>query len=469
MIVADEGTRLGLHVGHGIVTRWPGHSEPGSALVVGIGLIPAAQEIIGILAAIVPANPDLAARGHGHPRVILILALRVGIDLLGRREGHAAVGGFAEERIAVEPGGTGAAVGALQVAARIDHVDVLRIGRADANDREAARAEAASTGVDAEDAAPGLGAGAGAALHDVQFRDGPGGAAVSRAGHFIAHPGRTADVLVVVLLVADIDPAVGGDPWLAGLLVSRSGDRVADQELRPPGHAAVSGLVARDAPRRLIEVGIGDVDDVRVAGIDGDVRAVGRGDLAGTLPGGAAIGGAEDVGGRRAGVEDDGIHLPIGAIGDAGVAAGGLHAVEGGVARSPGGAAVGGAEDTDAGGLAVVGGADGVQVIERVDVDLEFVLPAAEHVAVAHTHIYSIERGEQAREQIARRLRGFLQTGFIFGGPDVVVLAVVDSQPGIRIGVLALHLRGERLSGSCRTGLPRRFAKRKQDNRDCRK
>src|SRR2546423_10302308 len=216
MIVADEGTRLGLHVGHGIVTRWPGHSEPGRALVVGIGLIPAAQKIIGILAAIVPANPDLAARGHGHPGVILILALRVGIDLLGRREGDAAVGGFAEQRVAVEPSGAGASVGALQVAARIHHIDVRGVGRADTDDRVAARAEAVSTGVDAEDAAPGLGAGAGAALHDVQFRrDGPGGAAVSRAGQLIAHPGRTADVLVVILLVADIDPAVGGDSWLA--------------------------------------------------------------------------------------------------------------------------------------------------------------------------------------------------------------------------------------------------------------
>src|SRR5206468_12386072 len=92
VVIADERTRLGLHVGHRIVTRCPGHSEPGSALVVGIRLVPAAQEIIGILAAIVPANPDLAALGHSHPGIILVLALRVGIDLLGRREGDAAVG-----------------------------------------------------------------------------------------------------------------------------------------------------------------------------------------------------------------------------------------------------------------------------------------------------------------------------------------------------------------------------------------
>jgi hypothetical protein len=130
--------------------------------------------------------------------------------------------------------------------------------------------------------------------------------------------------------------------------------------------------------------------------------------------------------------------MAIGAVGHAGVAAGGLHAVEGGVARSPGGAAVGGAEDTDAGGLAVVGGADGVQVIERVDVDLEFVLPATEHVNVAHAHVRPIERVQQA----TRRADGLLQPGFIFGGPGVLVLAVVGGQPGIRIGVLALHLRG---------------------------
>ena len=333
----------------------------------------------------------------------------------------------------------------LQVAARVDHVDVRGVGRADAHDRMAARAEAAAAGVGAKDAAPGLRRDARATLHDVQFRDDvPGGAAVSRAGDFIAHPGGAADAIGVILLVADIDPAVRGDPWLAGLLVAGGGDRVADQELRPPGHAAVSGLVARDAPRRLIEVGIGDVDDVRVARVGGDVGAVRSRDRAGTLPGGAAVGGAQDVGGRRAGVEDDGIDMAIGAVGHTGVAAGGLHAVEGGVARSPGGAAVGGAEDTDAGGLAVVGGADGVQVIERVDVDLEFVLVTAEHVAVAHAHVRPIERVQQATQQATQRgaRRGRLQPGFIFGGPDVVVLAVVGGQPGIRIGVLALHLRG---------------------------
>src|SRR5262249_17379647 len=357
----------------------------------------------------------------------------------------------------------GAGVGDLQVAARINHIDMRGIGRADADDRVAARAEVASTRVGAEDAAPGLDAGAGAALHDVQFhRDVPGGAAVSRAGQLIAHPGRTADVLVVILLVADIDPAVGGDPWLAGLLVARSGNWVADQELRPPGHAAVSGLVARDAPRRLVEVGKGDVDDVRVAGVGGDVGAVRGRDLAGTLPSGAAVGGAQDVGDRRGGVEDDGIDMAIVAVGHAGVAAGGLDPIGRRIRRGPGGAAVGGAEDTDAGAQVVVGGADGVEAIERVDVDLEFVLVTADQVPVAHAHIYSIERAKQGREQIARRLRGCLQTGLILGGPDVVVLAVVDSQPGIRIGVLALHLHeaavlglDERLSGSCRTGLPR--------------
>src|SRR5262249_11758855 len=99
------------------------------------------------------------------------------------REGEAAIGRFAEERVAVEPGGAGAGVGALQVATRINHVYVRGVGWTDADDREAARAEAASTSVDAEDSAPGLGAGAGSALHDVQFhRDVPSGAAVGRAG-----------------------------------------------------------------------------------------------------------------------------------------------------------------------------------------------------------------------------------------------------------------------------------------------
>ena len=58
----------------------------------------------------------------------------------------------------MEPGGASAGVGALQIAARIHHVDVHGVGRANADDRVAPRAEAVSSGVDAEDAAPGLGA-----------------------------------------------------------------------------------------------------------------------------------------------------------------------------------------------------------------------------------------------------------------------------------------------------------------------
>src|SRR6266496_1993641 len=139
----------------------------------------------------------------------------------------------------------------------------------------AARAEAAATGVDAEDAAPGLRGDTRAALHDVQLGDRPGGPAVGRAGHFVAHAGGAAGDIGVILLVADVDPAVGGDARLAGLLVAGRGNRVADEELRSPGHAAVSGLVARDAPRRLIVVAKGDVDDVGVGGVNGDVGAVG--------------------------------------------------------------------------------------------------------------------------------------------------------------------------------------------------
>src|SRR5207247_869352 len=165
--------------------------------------------------------------------------------------------------------------GGFQIAAGVDHVDVCRVGRLDAHDRVAARAEAAATGVDAEDAAPGLRGDAGAALHDGQLGDRPGGPAVGRAGHFVAHAGGAAGVLVVILLVADVDPAVGGYARLAGLLVARSGNRVADQELGPPGHAAVSGLVAGDAAGWLVEVGEGDVDDVGVGGVNGDVGAVG--------------------------------------------------------------------------------------------------------------------------------------------------------------------------------------------------
>ena len=202
----------------------------------------------------------------------------------------------------------------------------------------------------------------GPALDDIQFGgDRPAGPAVGRAGHFVADARRAAGVLVVVLLVADVNPAIRGHARLGRLLVAGGRDRVADQELRAPGRAAVGGLVAGDAARRLVEVGEGDVNDVRVAWVHRNVRPVGGGDGGWGAPGGTAVGGLDDVGGFRAGVEDDRVDAAVGAVGHAGVAAGGLHAVEGGVARSPGGAAVGGTEDTDAGGLAVVGGADGVQ------------------------------------------------------------------------------------------------------------
>ena len=85
--------------------------------------------------------------------------------------------------------------GGFQIAAGVDHVDVCRVGRVDAHDRVAARAEGGAAGVDAEDAAPGLRGDARAALHDVQFGgDRPGGSAVGRAGHFVADAGGAAGV-----------------------------------------------------------------------------------------------------------------------------------------------------------------------------------------------------------------------------------------------------------------------------------
>src|SRR5438067_6341187 len=254
----------------------------------------------------------------------------------------------------------------------------------------AARAEVAATGVGAEDAAPGLRGDARAALHDGQLGDGPACAAVGRAGHFVAHAGGAAGVLVVILLVADVDPAVRGYARLARLLVAGRGDGVADEKFAAPREAAIRRFVAGDAPGGLVEVGEGRVNDVRVAWVHRNVRPVGGGDGSWGAPGGTAVGGLDDVGDGRAGVEDARVDAAVGAVGDAGAAAGRLHAVGRSVGRGPGGAAVGGTEDTDAGGLAVVGGADGVQAIDRVDVDLEFVLPATEHVAVAYAHVRPI-------------------------------------------------------------------------------
>src|SRR5207244_10315808 len=160
VIVADEGGGLGLHVGDDVVTRHAVDVEPGGALVGGVGLIPLAEEVVGVVAAVVPANPDLAVCGDAHPGVILVLvgAVRVGVDLGRRRPGGPAVGRAPEQRVAVVARAPTAAIGArgLQVAARVDHVNVRGVGRADAHDRMAARAEAAAAGVGAKDAAPGL-------------------------------------------------------------------------------------------------------------------------------------------------------------------------------------------------------------------------------------------------------------------------------------------------------------------------
>src|SRR5262249_50375263 len=284
--------------------------EPRVALVVGMGLIPFAEEVVGVVAAVVPADPDLAVRQHAHPgvKVVLVSPDGVAVDLDRRRPGGPGVGRAPEQRVAVVARAPAAAIGArgLQVAARVDHVDVAGIGRADAHDGMAARAEALSTSVDAEDATPGLRADARAALHDAQFRhDAPGCAAVGRAGDFIAHPGGAAGVLVVILLVADVDPAVGGHARLARLLVARRGDGVADKKFAAPCEAAVRRFVAGDAAGGLVEVGEGDVDDVRVAWVHRNVRPVRGGDGGWGAPGGTAVRGLDDVGGGRAGVEDD--------------------------------------------------------------------------------------------------------------------------------------------------------------------
>src|SRR5438067_1986370 len=258
----------------------------------------------------------------------------------------------------------------------------------------AARAEVAATAVDAEDAAPGLRGDARAALHDGQLGDRPGGPAVGRAGHFVAHAGGAADVLVVILLVADVDPAVGGYARLARLLVAGRRDGVADEKFAAPREAAVRRFVAGDAPGGLVEVGEGDVNDVRVAWVHRNVRPVGGGDRGWGAPGGTAVGGLDDVGDGRAGVEDARVDAAVGAVGDAGAAAGRLHAVGRSVGRGPGHAAVLADENADAGVAPVVRGADGVQAVGRVHVDLELVLVAAEDVAVAHAHVGAVAGGQ---------------------------------------------------------------------------
>ncbi|PYJ56190.1 MAG: hypothetical protein DME82_05230 [Verrucomicrobia bacterium] len=98
MVVADERRGLGLHIGHDVVAGRAVNVEPGRALVVGVRLIPLAQEVVGVVAAVVPADPDLAVGQHAHPRVIVVLVRPdgVAVDLDRRRPGGAAVGRFAE-------------------------------------------------------------------------------------------------------------------------------------------------------------------------------------------------------------------------------------------------------------------------------------------------------------------------------------------------------------------------------------
>src|SRR4029453_5603587 len=153
---------------------------------------------------------------------------------------------------------------------------MCRVGRVDAHERVAAGAEGVASAVDAEDAAPGLRGDARAALHDGQLGGGrPGGPAVRRAGHFVAPAGGAAGGIGVILLVADVDPAVGGYARLARLLVAGRGDGGAVKKLQSPRDTAGGGFVGGDAPGGLVEVGEGDVDDVGVGGINGDVGAVG--------------------------------------------------------------------------------------------------------------------------------------------------------------------------------------------------
>jgi hypothetical protein len=96
VVVADESGGLGLDVGDDVVTGGVVDVEPGSALVVGVGLIPLAEEVVGVVTAVVPADPDLTVGQHTHPRVILVLALWVGVDLGGGGPGGAAIGRAAE-------------------------------------------------------------------------------------------------------------------------------------------------------------------------------------------------------------------------------------------------------------------------------------------------------------------------------------------------------------------------------------
>ena len=60
VVVADEGGGLGLDVGDDVVTGGVIDVEPGCALVIGVGLIPLAEEVVDVVAAVVPADPDLA-------------------------------------------------------------------------------------------------------------------------------------------------------------------------------------------------------------------------------------------------------------------------------------------------------------------------------------------------------------------------------------------------------------------------
>ena len=155
----------------------------------------------------------------------------------------------------------------------------------------------------------------------------------------------------------------------------------------PQVDAAVGGFVAGDAARRLVEVGEGDVNDVGVGGVHGNVRAVGGGDGGRGAPGAAAVGGADDVGGRRAGVEDDRVDAAVGAI-----------SARRGRSRRPARRRRRRRASSRWRRRRWCGRYRRLRSGRRwrcrwrsggrgVDVDLEFVLPAAEHVAVAYAHV----------------------------------------------------------------------------------
>src|SRR5258708_4240358 len=103
----------------------------------------------------------------------------------------------------------------LEVSSRGHHVDDGGVDRIDSNDRMASRSKGVPTEIDAKNATSGLARRARSTLHHVQHGLGKRLAIVRRLGQHILDPAGASQPRVEILLEADVDGAVVGNPRLA--------------------------------------------------------------------------------------------------------------------------------------------------------------------------------------------------------------------------------------------------------------